>query len=425
MATLLRRLGLGMLVLVVGLVGRVVAAEPVLKPGDRVAIIGDSITEQKQYSRFIEYYLLACQPELKARVMQFGWSGETAGGFARRLDNDLLPFKPTVATTCYGMNDGRYTAYTDTIGKAYAEPLADIVKRLTAGGVRVVVGSPGAVDTYHWRKGTDQAPIYNDNLAKLSGLARDIATTHQMPFANVHDTMIEAMAKGKAELGAEYDVCGTDGVHPRANGHLAMAYAFLKAMGFTGDLGSIAVDLKGRSAAAGGHTVVSAEGGKLELASTRYIFCFTGGDKDANGTRSILPFLPFNQDLNRLTLTVKNLGTERAKVTWGKESREFTRAQLEAGINLAAEFLDNPFVGPAAAVEQAIGRKQQYETVLIKQHITKGASLESYLQDDPEAVALVKQLQPRLWAKTDRLHEQVLATLTPVRHTLLIEPITP
>jgi exopolysaccharide biosynthesis predicted pyruvyltransferase EpsI len=112
-------------------------------------------------------------------------------------------------------------------------------------------------------------------------------------------------------------------------------------------------------------------------------------------------------------------------VTWGKESREFTRAQLEAGINLAAEFLDNPFVGPAAAVEQAIGRKQQYETVLIKQHITKGASLESYLQDDPEAVALVKQLQPRLWAKTDRLHEQVLATLTPVRHTLLIEPITP
>src|SRR5262245_58121227 len=35
------------------------AAEPVLKPGDRVAIIGDSITEQKLYSKYVECYLLA------------------------------------------------------------------------------------------------------------------------------------------------------------------------------------------------------------------------------------------------------------------------------------------------------------------------------------------------------------------------------
>ncbi|HEX8913590.1 MAG TPA: hypothetical protein VF796_14625, partial [Humisphaera sp.] len=33
-----------------------------LKDGDAVAIVGDSITEQKQYSVSIETYLLACQP---------------------------------------------------------------------------------------------------------------------------------------------------------------------------------------------------------------------------------------------------------------------------------------------------------------------------------------------------------------------------
>ena len=36
-----------------------------LKKGDRLAICGDSITEQKMYSRIIEDYLTACLPQLE------------------------------------------------------------------------------------------------------------------------------------------------------------------------------------------------------------------------------------------------------------------------------------------------------------------------------------------------------------------------
>ena len=39
-----------------------------LKEGDRVAIIGDSITEQKRYSVFIEDYLLMCKPRTELRA---------------------------------------------------------------------------------------------------------------------------------------------------------------------------------------------------------------------------------------------------------------------------------------------------------------------------------------------------------------------
>ena len=49
-----------------------------LKKGDRLAICGDSITEQKMYSRIMEDYLTMCVPELKITVRQFGWSGEKA-----------------------------------------------------------------------------------------------------------------------------------------------------------------------------------------------------------------------------------------------------------------------------------------------------------------------------------------------------------
>ena len=47
-----------------------------LKKGDRLAIVGDSITEQKMYSVLIESYLTACMPELEITARQYGWSGE-------------------------------------------------------------------------------------------------------------------------------------------------------------------------------------------------------------------------------------------------------------------------------------------------------------------------------------------------------------
>ena len=71
------------------------------------------------YSRLMEDYLTVCVPELNVTVRQFGWSGETAPGFLARMTNDCLRFKPTVATTCYGMNDHEYRPYEESIGQKY------------------------------------------------------------------------------------------------------------------------------------------------------------------------------------------------------------------------------------------------------------------------------------------------------------------
>src|SRR5215467_7149947 len=115
----------------------------VLKEGDRLAICGDSITEQKMYSRIMEDYLTMCVPELGISVRQYGWGGERAPGFLARMTNDCLRFKPTIATTCYGMNDHEYRTYEDRIGKTYEENSLAIVEAFKASGARVVQGSPG------------------------------------------------------------------------------------------------------------------------------------------------------------------------------------------------------------------------------------------------------------------------------------------
>src|SRR5262249_15699453 len=149
-------------------------------------------------------------------------------------------------------------------------------------------------------------------------------------FADVHAVMNDAMVKAKAKYGEDYQVAGGDGVHPGPNGHLVMAYAFLKALGCDGNIGTITVDLTpGKAEASGGHKIVSTKDGVVEVESTRYPFCLTPGDpKDPNITASIVEFFPFHQDLNRLTLVVKNPGAEKLKITWGATSKDYSAAEL-------------------------------------------------------------------------------------------------
>src|SRR5215510_10544063 len=103
-------------------------ARLLLKTDDRLAICGDSITEQRKYSRIMEDYLTVCVPELHVTVRQYGWSGERAPGFLARMTNDCLRFKPTIATTCYGMKDHEYRSYEERIGRAYQDNSVAIVQ---------------------------------------------------------------------------------------------------------------------------------------------------------------------------------------------------------------------------------------------------------------------------------------------------------
>lgn len=406
----------------------VLAAEG-LKSGDHVAIIGDSITEQKQYSVFIEDYLLMCQPATGLSTTQFGWGGETAGGFNNRLENDLLRFKPTVATTCYGMNDGGYSPSNPGKLKGYHDAQVAIVKKMKAAGVRfIVVGSPGCVDTDFFRRDPNNpaqaqtaSAMYNATLGDLRDVARKVAEEEGVAFANVFDAMHSAMQKGKAKYGAGYHFCGGDGFHPDANGHLAMAYAFLKALGCDGEIGTITVDLAGGKAdASEGHKVLSSKDGVIEVESVRYPFCFYGDPKSTGSTRGAAEFLPFNEELNRFKLVVKGAQGGKQKVVWGTASKEFTSEQLASGVNLAAEFPDNPFSEPFRQVEGKIRAQQNFETPLVKDVINKFGAIKRMLPDETETL---DRIIGKLVAKDKELADASSAAVKPVKHTIKIEAV--
>jgi len=409
-----------------------VAEESALLPKARVAIVGDSITEQKLYSKYVESWLLACSGVPDLRVMQFGWGGETAGGFANRADNDLGIFDPDIVTLCYGMNDGGYQPWKGEIGDAYEQNMRKVLDRLAALDVKsVVVGSPGAVDTNFFRPGQTMADkpahvAYNDTLAHLRDIDRSLATEKGHRFADVHGAMVDAMTKANGTLGPKYDVCGGDGFHPGPNGQLLMAYAFLKGLGVDGSIGEIAVDLPaGTSKGTPGQKVagMKKEGAvaTVEVSSTRWPFCFEGDGSSSGSTRSILPFVPFNDDLNRYLLKVTGLTMPAAKVTWGTETKTFTKEQLAAGVNLAAEFPRTPFDEPFAHFQNAVAEKQNFETFMIKQIVTDFRLIPDF-STDTEAQAAAKVLSGKLMKRWEQLDKTARERLVPVTFTIRIEP---
>ncbi|HSI32066.1 MAG: SGNH/GDSL hydrolase family protein [Phycisphaerae bacterium] len=407
-----------------------------LQKNDFVAICGDSITEQKQYSVYMQSYLLMCKPagvNGDLRAMQFGWSGETSWGFLGKMSTQALKFPMTVATTCYGMNDGGYSPMTDAKAKKYTEAHQGIIDAFKKHGVRfIVLGSPGAVDADTFlrpdptdpepdakkKRKVSAAPMYNATLAAERDIIKALAEKNGLAFADVHGAMVDAMTKAKAKYGPKYHVGGGDGVHPAANGQLCMAYAFLKGLGVDGHIGTITVDLAGNKAeATDGHKVLSAAGGKIEVESEKYPFCFYGDPAQTNSTSGIIEFLPFNQDLNRYLLVVKNAGAAKVKVTWGKNSKEFDAAALEKGINLAAEFIaDNPFSEPFKKVEAVIRAQQNAETPLVKKTLN---DLPKAKDKDAATKAAVEEMK-----KAKELFDASAATAKqPVKHTIAIEAV--
>jgi lysophospholipase L1-like esterase len=384
-----------------------------LHPGDRLAIIGDSITEQKMYSRIIETYLTVCTPELNISTRQFGWSGETAEGFRRRMTNDCLRFHPTIATLCYGMNDHGYGPYDDNIAQWYHRNYSAVAKSLVDSGARVVLGSPGCVGRVPPWVSRPHVAVeeLNLNLCRLRNMDIGIAAEDKTRFADVFWPMFTAGYAAREKFGPDFCLSGKDGVHPDWAGHLVMAYAFLKALGLDGDLGTFTVDLsENKASATGGHTVDSFTNNVLTITSKRYPFCAVGPlDKD-NSMRASMALVPFNAELNRLMLVVKGGTAANYAIGWGRDTHTYTAAQLAAGVNLADDFAVNPFSDAFAGVDAAVMAKQTYETLQIKSLFYTPAA-----KADPDGIAALSD-QVRA-----PLVDAIAKSFVPVTHTIRIE----
>ena len=390
----------------------------ILQTGDRLAICGDSITEQKMYSRIIETYLTVCVPQLRVTARQYGWSGEKTDGFLQRMENDCLTFKPTIATVAYGMNDSRYRPFDVTNGRWYEDHYTAIVRNFKSHGVQVIVGTPGCAGKLaEWvksRAGT--LDDHNLHLCALRDIAIGVAQKEDVRCADVFWPMLQAQVFAPQQHGATvekpYHVAGSDGIHPGWAGHVMMAYTFLRSMGLDGDIGTISVNLSTNEASGSeGHVIDAFVDGKLTVTSSRYPYCARGDEHSDGSIRSGMTLVPFMEDLNRFVLKV-DAPPGKYLVTWGDASREYSAESLGVGILLAKDFPDNPFCGAFDLVDKAVAAKQEYETTQVKK-----------MFHSPEAKADFDKVVQETEAIREPMAAAIASAMIAVTHTLEIKKL--
>ena len=210
-----------------------------LKDGDRVVFYGDSITEQRLYTTYVEHYVLTHYPQRRITFINTGWGGDKVtsndcvpcagvGGLAR-IDRDVIRYKPTVVTLLFGMNDGRYQDFDAETMKVYEDGLTAIIRELKSKtSARIFVMTPTVYD------GTRNTPWshttrYNDVLDRYSEAAKQIATREKLPVVDLHAVTTDVLRRAKS-ADASYTFL-PDGVHPEEDGQLVMAAELLRAWG--------------------------------------------------------------------------------------------------------------------------------------------------------------------------------------------------
>ena len=389
------------------------SAAPLIRPNDRLAICGNAMTAELGYSLYIEDYLLMCQRVEGLDVSQFGWSGQTAEAFLARLDIDLPSFRPTIVTTCFGVDDGDQKATDDDTANRFRQVQTDLVAALKKRGVRIVVlGSPKCVDSFHYHRDPAQAAVRNKMLRARADIIKNVAAAEGVIYADVFNATMAAMVKAKARNGERYVFDSEDGHQPSDGCKLAMAYAFLKALGCDGNIGTITMDYKTQTVKCDpGQRIVSDKDRAVIVESTRYPFIFFDPRTRSD---SVLKCIPFNEELNRYMLVVVNLPSPRVKVSWNMtpyselrahESRDFTADEIGKGINLAVEADTIPF-GRFGDVSEAIRNQQQ--------------------QEQKSGMEFVKNKKRGVEdaAKRDEYFRTALKRFVPVSHKFRIQPLS-
>jgi lysophospholipase L1-like esterase len=241
-----------------------VGADFLIHDGDRVVFLGDSITEQRLYTTYIEAYALTRHPQWRLWFRNVGWGGDTAwlrqrshpdeaklfaadesaqqkmveDSVTRGLERDVLPLKPTLVTVKFGMNDHAYQAFREDIFRAYARSQTEIAEVLKAHGARVAFLTPQPIEDK--RPDPDQ-DVRNQSLRKFSDGLREIANKEGATFVDQFDPYMAMLLRERANSPAGF-VGGGDAVHPGPIGHTVMAWAILKGLGAPALVSRVQID---------------------------------------------------------------------------------------------------------------------------------------------------------------------------------------
>ncbi len=204
-----------------------------IRKGDRLAFVGDDLTQQQFYVRSLATALLCMNPDMGLRFFNGGMDGATAASAHEWIDDFLATSKPTVVFLCFGLNDGKNLPPSDEVIERYEESIGKLIDKVKATpGVReVVVMSAPAVQTGQIEQHNKGG--YNQTLYRLAYSAQTIAALKKVKFIDLYDGMrivyVEAAKAGG-------DMLTIGGRLPTEPAHTVLASVLMYGLGITREM---------------------------------------------------------------------------------------------------------------------------------------------------------------------------------------------
>ena len=219
-----------------------VHADIAVKSGEKIAFLGDSITQGgwSNPAGYVRLVIAGLEANgVKAEPVPAGISGHKSNQMLARLEKDVLSKKPQWMTLSCGVNDvwhgangvplndaaaaaGTFTSRPNEPEKGtYEKNITQIINQAAAAGARPVVLTATVIKE-------DLGSPENAKLAPYNDFLRKLAAEKKLPLADLNaqfqDRIKQLNAPGKNML-------TTDGVHMNTDGNKLMATGVLKAFG--------------------------------------------------------------------------------------------------------------------------------------------------------------------------------------------------
>jgi lysophospholipase L1-like esterase len=337
-----------------------------IKDGDRVVMIGDSITEQHLYSNYVEMWTRSRFPSWKLTFRNVGIGGDTSPGGNGRFQRDVLAYKPTVMTVDFGMNDGGYADFNEPRFKNYMNGLQGMADKAKNAGIRVAWITPQPLER---NEPGMQLVAYNLTLEKFAEGVKEIAKKNDGLFVDQFHpylAVIEAVRVNDPKI----RVTGGDPVHPGPPGQALMAASILKGMRFPRLVSKAMVSAADLSARGDNCTISDVESKDGGVRFNRLDAALPFYPAEA---KSILKWTPLLQRMNNYGLQVSGLKEGNYDVRLdGKKIAEHSAKELAKGVNLADPALA---AGPVAEQVQKVWKAVQEKNRYFHDQIFRGLVL--------------------------------------------------
>ncbi|MDF2192322.1 SGNH/GDSL hydrolase family protein [Paraflavitalea sp. CAU 1676] len=353
-----------------GLVAQPMAAKAQVAPfktGDRVVFVGNSITDGGHYHSYVWLYYMTRFPKQRIDVFNAGIGGDVAAQINSRFEGDVLPKKPTVIALTFGMNDTKYFEYLrpgadEMAAKAVQtsfESYQQIEKKLQAlPAVRKILMASSPYDETVKGKG-NYYPGKSKAMLKVAEFQEAAAKKNNWTFFDFNRPMT-AINQQFQQKDSTFTICGGDRVHPGQDGHMVMAYLFLKAQGFSNkEVADVVIDAQQKKVQRTGNSTVTALSVTPSAVQFNYLAkalpypldTMPRGWGATTRQSEVVNIVPFTQEFNREVFTVKGLQTDKQYTLQidGEPVGSWSGAQWAEGINLA-EISRTPQYQQATAV---------------------------------------------------------------------------